>query len=89
MNERKLDETLPQRFPDEVVRVNVAPDKIDYFNKIIEAYDNLAIVSTLDAEKGELICWTTADGKPILLKLLSKLPLKHTLPDEEDIKKEP
>lgn len=76
MNERELDPTLPVRFPAEVVRVQLPPDKIDYFNKIIEAYDNLAIVSTLDAEQGELICWTTADGKPTLLKLLSKLPLK-------------
>ncbi len=73
MSERGIDPELPQRYPNEVVRVKVEPAKIDYFNKIIEAYDNLAIVSTVDAAKGELICWTTADNRPILLKLLSKL----------------
>lgn len=75
MNERGIAPDMPERYPNEVVRVQVAPEKIDQFNKIIEAYDNLAIVSTVDAAKGELICWTTADGRPVLLKLLSKLKI--------------
>lgn len=75
MSERGIDPTMPERYPDEVVRVRVAPGDIDRFNKIIEAYDNLAIVSTVDAAAGELICWTTADCRAILLKLLSKLRL--------------
>lgn len=79
MSENVFDKTLPERFPAEVVRVKVAPDKIDYFNKIIEAYDNLAMISTVDAAQGELVCWTTADGRATLLKLLSKLPLAITV----------
>lgn len=75
MSERGIAPDMPQRYPNEVVRVRVLPENIDRFNKIIEAYDNLAIVSTVDAAKGELICWTTADGRPILLKLLSKLKI--------------
>ena len=57
----------------ELVHVRVEPSRIDWFNKIIEGYDNLALVSTLEAAEGRLCCWVTADTKPILLKLLSKL----------------
>lgn len=73
MNEHGVDISLAERYPNEVVRVRVSPKQIDRFNKIIEAYDNLAIVSTLDAAEGELVCWTTEDSRPILLKLLSKM----------------
>lgn len=74
-NERGIAPDMPERYPSEVVRVKVASEKIDQLNKIIEAYDNLAIVSTVDAAQGELICWTTADCRPVLLKLLSKLKI--------------
>lgn len=73
MSERGVDMAMVERYPNEVVRVRVAPEQIDRFNKIIEAYDNLAIVSTIDAGRGELVCWTTEDSRPILLKLLSKM----------------
>lgn len=79
---RGTDREMLGRYPKEVVRVKVAPDKIDRFNKIIEAYDNLAIVSTLDAATGELVCWTTEDNRPILLKLLSKIRMDITVYDE-------
>ena len=45
-------------------------------NKIIEGYDNLALVSTLDAQRALLCCWVTADMRPVLLKLLSKLKIE-------------
>lgn len=73
MSERGVDMAMVERYPNEVVRVRVAPEQIDRFNKIIEAYDNLAIVSTIDAGRGELVCWTTEDSRPILMKLLSKM----------------
>lgn len=73
MSERGVDLNMVERYPNEVVRVKVAPEQIDRFNKIIEAYDNLAIVSTIDAAEGELVCWTTEDFRPTLLKLLSKI----------------
>lgn len=73
MNDRTLDLTLLERYPDEAVRVTVPLEKIDHFNKIIEAYDNLAIVSAADAAAGELVCWVTPDMRPTLMKLLEKL----------------
>lgn len=57
----------------ELVFVRVAPERIDWFNKIIEGYDNLALVSTRDPAAGRLCCWVTGDMRPVLLKLLSKL----------------
>ena len=57
----------------ELVHVRVEASRIDWFNKIIEGYDNLALVSTLDPSEGRLCCWVTADTKTILLKLLSKM----------------
>jgi hypothetical protein len=56
--------------------VRVQPEKIDIFNKIVEAYDNLAIVSTVSAAEGTLACWVTEDMRPILLKLIGKMPIK-------------
>ncbi len=74
-NERQLDPELlaAAEAAGELVFVRVEPGRIDWFNKIIEGYDNLALVSTLDPGEGRLCCWVTADMKPILLKLLSKL----------------
>ena len=70
-DDRELCRRLAENYPAEAVRVPAA--KIDRFNKIIEAYDNLALVSTVDAAAGELICWVTPDLRPLLLKLLEKL----------------
>ncbi|HIU09835.1 MAG TPA: DUF4911 domain-containing protein [Candidatus Avidehalobacter gallistercoris] len=72
-NDRAIAVTLLERYPEEAVRVTVPPEKIDYFNKIIEAYDNLAIVSTVDAPAGEVVCWVTPDMRSTLIKLLEKL----------------
>ncbi len=58
------------------VWLQVPPRRIDYINKIIEAYDNLAMVSTVDPAEGILVCHVTPDMRPVLLKLLSKLRVK-------------
>ena len=58
------------------VWLQVTPRRIDYINKIIEAYDNLAMVSTVDPVAGILVCHVTPDMRPVLLKLLSKLRVK-------------
>lgn len=74
-NERQLAPELLAAAEDagELVHVRVEPSRIDWFNKIIEGYDNLALVSTLDAREGRLCCWVTADMRPVLEKLLSKM----------------
>ena len=58
------------------VWLQVPPRRIDYINKIIEAYDNLAMVSTVDPAEGILVCHVTPDMRPVLLKLLGKLRVR-------------
>ena len=48
--------------------------RIDVFNKIIEAYDNLALVTALDPAQGKLLVQVTPDTKRDTLKLLNHLP---------------
>lgn len=75
-SERQLAPDLLARHAGELVYVQLPPARIDWFNKIIEGYDNLALVSTIDRESGLLACWVTADTRPLLLKLLSKLHIE-------------
>ena len=56
------------------ILVQVNPKDIDVFNKIIEAYDNLALVTALDAAQGKLLVRVTPDTKEDTLKLLNHLP---------------
>ena len=74
-NEGQISPELLARHGAELVWLQVPHAKIDWFNKIGEAYDNLALVSTVDAAEGLLVCWVTPDMRPPLLKLLAKLPV--------------
>lgn len=69
-------EQLMSEHPNEVLYFQVAPADIDIFNKIIEAYDNIAIVSTVEPQTAKLGVWVTADTKPVLLKLIKKMPVR-------------
>lgn len=77
-------ERLMAEHPDEVLYFRVEPKDIDIFNKIIEAYDNIAIVSTVDPKAAKLGVWVTEDTKPVLLKLIRKMPVR-AVPWEEYI----
>lgn len=52
----------------------VTPDKIDILTKFIEAYDHIAVVSTLDRTQGLVIMRATADSFPELEDILANLP---------------
>lgn len=52
----------------------VAPEKIDMLTKLIEAYDHLGIVSTLDRDKGMVIVRGTENTFPEMKKILSTMP---------------
>ncbi len=55
-----------------IARVN--PENIDMLTKIIEAYDNLGIVSTLNRDQGLVIIRGTEDTYPELQQILKHLP---------------
>ncbi len=74
--------TLMATYPEEVSYYRIAPKDIDLFNKIIEAYGHLGLVTTLDPKAAKVAVWTTKDTRPLLLKLIRKLPFA-VLPWEE------
>lgn len=47
----------------ECIMVKVEPSDIDLFNKLIEGYDNLALVTTVDAGLGKLVCCVARNAK--------------------------
>ncbi|HRY12367.1 MAG TPA: DUF4911 domain-containing protein [Syntrophomonadaceae bacterium] len=52
----------------------VKPDKIDMLTKIVEAYDNLGVVSTLDRNSGQVVVRVTPDTWEDMMKILENLP---------------
>ena len=60
---------------EEMILVEVAPRDIDLFNKLLEGYDNLALVTTLDARLGKIALWVTKYAKKDMLAILKCLPV--------------
>lgn len=52
----------------------VAPEKIDMLSKLIEGFEGLGIVSTIDRHKGLVLIRTTADTGDDLLGILKHMP---------------
>ena len=58
----------------EAIFVQVAPEKIDLLNKLLEGYDNLTLVTTLDAQKGDLVLWVTKYTYRDTIRVIKHLP---------------
>jgi hypothetical protein len=52
----------------------VAPEHIDMLTKVVEAYDNLGIVSTLDQASGMVTIRVTPDTWTEMVEILHNLP---------------
>jgi len=65
----------PARETEEMILVEVAPRDIDFFNKLLEGYDNLALVTTLDARLGQLALWVAKHATKDVLAILKCLPV--------------
>jgi hypothetical protein len=59
----------------EMIYVQVEPADIDLFNKLIEGYDNLALVTSEDAGCGRLVLRVARHAKKDLLAILHCLPI--------------
>lgn len=59
---------------DNGIHIRVNPSNIDLLNKILEGYDNHCMVTTVDAERGELVVWSTVDTKRNVLNILKQMP---------------
>jgi len=59
----------------------IAPDRIDMLTKLVEAYDNLGIVSTLDQSEGMVVIRVTPDTWAEMMEILLNLPFDINLHD--------
>ena len=54
----------------ESIKIQVLPSNISFVNWIIEGYEHIGVVSTLDREKGLVIIRSTEDMLPELRKII-------------------
>lgn len=57
----------------------VEPVNIDMLSKIVEAYEHLGIVSTLDRRQGLVVIRCTEDTREDMLGILAALPFPISL----------
>ena len=65
------------------IYARVAVQDIDMLTKIIEAYDHLGIVSTINRQEGLVIVRGTADTRLDLLQILTSLPFPLEMIEEQ------
>ena len=59
----------------EIIRVSVEPADIDFFNKLLEGYDNMAMVTTVDASLGQLALRVAKSAKKDIMAVLRCMPI--------------
>ena len=59
----------------EVIYVQIEPADIDFFNKLIEGYDNMAMVTTVDAKLGQMVLRVANNAKKDIMAILKCLPI--------------
>lgn len=63
----------------EEIYARIDPGNIDFLTKIIEAYDNLGVVSTIDQWEGQVIIRVTSDTYAEVMDILQNLPFAITV----------
>lgn len=61
----------------ELVKIKINPKDINFFNRIMEGYEYLGMVSTLDKQEGIVIVRTTPDTYDEVRKILDHFPLEQ------------
>ena len=69
---------------EQVLLCRITPADIDLFNKLLEGYDNLALVTTVDAALGRMSLRFAASARRDLLALLRHLPIPVLLEEAGD-----
>ena len=68
--------------------IEVPPHMVNYINRIIEGYEYLGVLTTLNAKRATCVVHTTKDTKEIaiaVLKSLTEIPIA-ILKNKEDAK---
>lgn len=56
------------------IRVRMNPREIVFLDNIIQAYDGLGLVTTIDAAVGEVVIHVTEGTREEVMKILSNFP---------------
>ena len=59
----------------EMIVCQIEPHDIDFFNKLLEGYDNLALVTTVDASLGRMVLRVAKAAKKDLMAILHCMPI--------------
>lgn len=72
------------------VYIEILPQEVNYINRIIEGYEYLGILTTLDPKRATCQINSTADTKPMVIDVLTHLDdVKVTiLPNREEALKD-
>jgi len=62
----------------------VTPADIDMFNKIIEGYGHLGIVSTIDRKMGMVVVRVTEDTYPEIKEILLNMPFQAQILNKDE-----
>ncbi|SHG81371.1 protein of unknown function [Thermosyntropha lipolytica DSM 11003] len=65
------------------IYAKIAPENIDRITRIIEAYENVGIVSTADRKNGLVIIRGTADTYEELKRILLNMPFRVEIVEEK------
>lgn len=63
----------------------VSPDCIDMLTRLVEGYDNLGTVSTLDQTAGKVVIRVTPDTWADMMDILQKLPFRIDIEKSDGI----
>lgn len=53
----------------------VAPSEVNYVNRILEGYEYLGVMTTVDVKESIIMLRTTADTKPLAIEILESLAI--------------
>ncbi len=59
----------------EIIKLKISPKDINFFNRIMEGYEYLGVVTTLDKNEGILIISTTKDFYEDVLGIVENMPM--------------
>ena len=69
---------------DTAVYIEIDPSDVNYINRIIEGYEYLGILTTLDPKRATYRINSTADTRDMVIDILTHLDAKVTiLPDRQ------
>lgn len=69
---------------DTAVYIEIDPSDVNYINRIIEGYEYLGILTTLDPKRATCHINSTADTRDMVIDILTHLDAKVTiLPDRQ------